>query len=374
MHLSGSYTEKGRNLATKVNAGLTSLTITRVTAGSGVTEKSDAELAETQQTLSVGPAVIREGVARLPVTLTETLAPKDYTLTELGVYATDPEEGEILYQFFKMSEPRAITASDGETYRFYLLQVIGAEGITVVYAPTGLLIDEDLEPLRASLALKPDALKNYTVLHVAKTGSDNTGNGSAAKPYLTIQKAIDSLPRILLERAIITVHEGTYSENVKVIGFFGNEQLQLSAAEGETVSVSTICAANCLGASLEISGFTVTGVNTASSYTWSVWANCCSEVIFRNITCTVEAAQQTVGSFWLYDVGIAKIRDTVISNKQIALDVLSSAVYLNSTVTGSANTVGIRCGSSWGNCGGYVQKGGAALGGEEQKGYGGQIW
>lgn len=47
---------------------------------------------------------------------------------------------------------------------------------------------------------------------------------------------------------------------------------------------------------------------------------------------------------------------------------------MDSTVTGTGNTVGIRCGSGWGNVGGYVQRGGANIAGEEQKGFGGQIW
>ena len=68
------------------------------------------------------------------------------------------------------------------------------------------------------------------------------------------------------------------------------------------------------------------------------------------------------------------MNNCTISNKNIALDVDGSVIYLNNTVTGTNNTVGIRCGSGWGNAGGYVQKGGANIAGEEQKGYGGQIW
>ena len=71
---------------------------------------------------------------------------------------------------------------------------------------------------------------------------------------------------------------------------------------------------------------------------------------------------------------MAIIDNCTISNKNIALDVLASTVYLNNTDTGTNNTVGIRCGSGWGTAGGYVQKGGANIAGEEQKGYGGQIW
>ena len=42
--------------------------------------------------------------------------------------------------------------------------------------------------------------------YVAKTGSDETGDGTAANPYLTIQKAVDESP----DRTLIHVAEGTY--------------------------------------------------------------------------------------------------------------------------------------------------------------------
>ena len=70
----------------------------------------------------------------------------------------------------------------------------------------------------------------------------------------------------------------------------------------------------------------------------------------------------------------APARLCTISNKAVALDVAAAVVYMARTVTGTGNTVGIRCGSGWGNVGGYVQKGGANIAGEEQKGFGGQIW
>ena len=80
------------------------------------------------------------------------------------------------------------------------------------------------------------------------------------------------------------------------------------------------------------------------------------------------------GAIRINHCGVVAIKNTEISNKPIALDVLVEQVYLNNTVTGTGNTVVIRCGSAWGNLGGYVQKGGATIAGEEQKGYGGQIW
>ena len=119
MSLQGFYTTKGLALAAKLAAG-TGLTITRVTAGSGQTAASAAALAQERQTLTVGEAAVSGQSAVLPATLAEAGASAAYTLTELGVYARDPQEGEILYQVFRLSEGRAITAGGGSAYRFYL--------------------------------------------------------------------------------------------------------------------------------------------------------------------------------------------------------------------------------------------------------------
>lgn len=71
------------------------------------------------------------------------------------------------------------------------------------------------------------------------------------------------------------------------------------------------------------------------------------------------------GAIRINHCGVVAIKNTEISNKPIALDVLVGQVYLNNTVTGTGNTVVIRCGSAWGNLGGYVQKDGATIAGEE---------
>lgn len=373
MSLQGFYTTKGLALAAKLAAG-TGLTITRVTAGSGETAASAAALAQERQTLTVGEAAVSGQSAVLPATLAEAGVSAAYTLTELGVYARDPQEGEILYQVFRLSEGRAITAGGGSAYRFYLKQTVGAAGVTVTCSPAGLLTGEDLQPLRTALARKPDAVQGNITLHVAKTGSDTTGDGSESKPYLTIQKALDSLPKLLLGSVTILVHEGVYEENVFVSQFSGGGFLAIRGAENETVKIKTmhITGVN-LTESLKLQNVEITGASEVG-YSWSVQATRTASVDFDGVTCTNAAVSSNVGAFWFIYVPYVILRNCTISNKTVALDVLASTVYLNQSVTGTDNTIGIRCGSGWGNYGGYVQKGGAAIAGEEQKGFGGQIW
>ena len=61
-----------------------------------------------------------------------------------------------------------------------------------------------------------------TTIYVDTSGDDASGDGSESKPFRTIQKAIDSIPKNLDNREItISVASGTYSENVEVAGFYG---------------------------------------------------------------------------------------------------------------------------------------------------------
>ena len=373
MSLQGFYTTKGLALAAKLAAG-TGLTITRVTAGSGETAESAAALAQERQTLTVGEAAVSGQSAVLPTTLAEAGASAAYTLTELGVYARDPQEGEILYQVFRLSEGRAITAGGGSAYRFYLKQTVGAAGVTVTCSPAGLLTGEDLQPLRTALARKPDAVQGNITLHVAKTGNDTTGDGSESKPYLTIQKALSSLPKLLLARADIVIHGGTYEEAVLVYGFSGPNSLTIGGAENETVKIKTVdIRAVNLAEAVQLRNVELVGTSE-DGYNFSVRTGDSGLVILENVSCTNATASSHWGAFRFEYTLFARLTGCTISNKAVALDVAAAVVYMDSTVTGTGNTVGIRCGSGWGNAGGYVQKGGANIAGEEQKGFGGQIW
>lgn len=224
----------------------------------------------------------------------------------------------------------------------------------------------------SELAKKPDALLNSIILHVAKTGSDTTGDGSENKPYLTIQKAVDSLPKLLLARVTINIHAGVYDENVYITRFLGYEAINFYGISGETVKIKTILAEN-YNVKLYFKNFELSGVSQ-DGLKWSLQCSGGPYIQIDKIRCIESVASSAYGALRFDSCGIVRIHDTEISNKAVALDVAASVVYLNSTVTGANNTVGIRCGSGYGQVGGFVQKGGAAIAGEEQKGFGGQIW
>lgn len=213
--MNGIYTEKGIALAARVAAG-TKLTITKVTAGSGTTATSALALAEEKQILTVGTAAVSGQTATLPVTLAEVKAGASYTLTELGVYARDPDAGEVLYQVFRLDESRAICAGGESVYRFYLRQSVGANGVTVSCSPTGLLIEEDLAPTRSKV--------------LATTVPSRTVTLTAEE----LQGFLDALPRLLTENIDLIV-SGTLTQTLLITGFYGSGMLFIMGNDALTL-------------------------------------------------------------------------------------------------------------------------------------------
>ena len=83
-------------------------------------------------------------------------------------------------------------------------------------------IEEGTPINKALLDSKAYTLTAHATVYVAKTGSDTDGDGSSAAPFLTIQKAIDSLPKFFGGyNATISIGEGTYDERISIQGFCG---------------------------------------------------------------------------------------------------------------------------------------------------------
>jgi len=71
---------------------------------------------------------------------------------------------------------------------------------------------------------KAYTLTENAMVYVSQSGSDIDGEGTIDRPFKTIQKAIDALPKHLGGyTATITVGFGTYNERVSVVGFSGGK-------------------------------------------------------------------------------------------------------------------------------------------------------
>ena len=229
MNIQGTYTNKGLALTAKIAAGAC-LRVTRVVGGSGHTTDvpNAAQLPEIRQTLAVGEARCAGNTAVLPVTLAAVELGATYTLTELGVYAEDPNEGEILYCVYRLDEPVTIQAGSDTVLRFYLRQTVSGDGgAQVLCSPAGLITESDCAPVRKK---------------VLATGAPDR---AVTIPAAELQAYLDALPRLLTENHIITL-SGTCSQDVRVQGFYGSGSFTLRADNlGDCVFTRSVLLENC---------------------------------------------------------------------------------------------------------------------------------
>lgn len=316
MSFQGFYTTKGLTLAAKLAAG-TKLTITKVTAGSGETAKSAAALAQEQQTLTAGTAAISGESAVLPVTLAETSVTAAYSLTELGVYAQDPDAGEILYQVFRLDKPISLTAGGEDACRFYLKQTVGAAGITVTCSPAGLLVDEDLQPLRAAVFAK------------------NPGDKSVTLAPTELFDYIKALPRMLTDNLTITLTAGTVMKAIDLTGFYGGGRLTIQAAEGADVQFAESLYVNHCK-SVFLTGLKFMGGRVYNNGHVVAYNSC-----VYLINCTLDAANDSEAKgFIATDGSRAWLYGGSITNCGVGVQAVGASVVSVYDISASGNTVG----------------------------------
>lgn len=227
MNIQGTYTNKGLALTAKTAAGAC-LRVTRVVGGSGhITDVPNAaQLPEIRQTLAVGEARCTGNTAVLPVTLAAMELEDSYTLTELGIYAEDPDEGEILYCVYRLDEPASILAGSDTVLRFNLRQTVsGDDGAQVLCSPAGLITESDCAPVRKKVLAVSAPSRTVTV------------------PMEELADYISRLPRLLTENLIIEV-SGEWTGNVPILGFYGCGTLIIKGVDTAILNGS-LMVSNC---------------------------------------------------------------------------------------------------------------------------------
>lgn len=152
----GVYTKKGLALLAKLTQG-SSLNITRAVTGTGVVDDeslpNQTAVSNIKQTLSFQNATYPEpGKCKLPMFLTNDGVGAGYTAHQIGLYATDPNEGEILYfiaQSTNGTDVPALSEVTGyvATWTFYF-QYGQADNVTVVVDPSNAVTIDMLEEVR----------------------------------------------------------------------------------------------------------------------------------------------------------------------------------------------------------------------------------
>lgn len=111
-------TKLGQNLQAKIDAGLTKFKITKLGIGDGSYQgnvENMIALSNKKQDLNVSKIEVSENVIKIQTTITNTGVTEKYQMTEIGIFATDPGMGEILYAVMTDPNPDTMPAYGSAT-------------------------------------------------------------------------------------------------------------------------------------------------------------------------------------------------------------------------------------------------------------------
>lgn len=215
-------------------------------------------------------------------------------------------------------------------------------------------------------------------IYEAKAGSDETGDGSEAAPYLTIQKAVNSIrPGRTLDVPIrLHIDAGTYDEAVLIASIAGCRLSIICAQNGDgtpAVHVKSVAIFYC-DSPIYISNMEVYAQTIDRS---AIFISGCTLVDLYKVVCKTEVvnAENNRGAIFSTFTPSVYLRICTISNQSCAVHAIGSIVYLDAGTTGENNTISLRAGSGDGSAGAIIFKGSSTIAGAtEIKEYGGQIF
>lgn len=193
----------------------------------------------------------------------------------------------------------------------------------------------------SSYGARIGTLANDVTLYVATTGSDSGGDGTSAKPFKTIQYAINTLPKDLGGFTVtIIVSAGAYPETVLVQSFH-NGLFVLRSALG--LVLSNDYQINDIICKFDTARIYIYGFNLITSSSHAFFGIDCSDIILQYFT-----AKQTSGfSAFQFDSCRARIENSIAANKATGVyaynSIISSATWNNQSLN---NAVGIIAGAS----------------------------
>lgn len=147
----GILTNKGRALAAKVEAGTCKLTLTKMKVGDGspATIETMTDLASPQQIIAISSITPSDdGSCDVAGVLTNAELEKGFYIRELGIFATDPDDGEILYAVATAEKADYLQAKGGaavESIDCHMkIAISSASVVNMTTTLTGLVTAEDL--------------------------------------------------------------------------------------------------------------------------------------------------------------------------------------------------------------------------------------
>nr|UVY44954.1 MAG: tail-collar fiber protein [Bacteriophage sp.] len=176
---SGILTKKGLNLHAKVEAGTTLLKVTKMAVGSGVLEDDEdtqdvTALKHEELKVDISMAKAQDnGLCVITGILTNENVNVGFYAKEMALFAEDPDEGEILYQYASDSKPDWVPA------------------ITETKAPINIQLDTNVAISNAELInveISPAGIVSIEVLnhYLNEHNEDNTAHTNLFKTLFNI--------------------------------------------------------------------------------------------------------------------------------------------------------------------------------------------
>lgn len=170
-------TKQGRALEAKVTAGICKLELTKLKVGDGEPHEIESMTNLAAPKLDIGISSISPtdaGICDIEGVITNAELEKGFYMRELGIYATDPEEGEILYAVATDSHADYLQAKGSSTTLSVGLHVqvviTNADSVMAIIDPKGLTTRTDLAAHDESDAAHENRFKLFE--KIATLGDD----------------------------------------------------------------------------------------------------------------------------------------------------------------------------------------------------------
>lgn len=174
-------------------------------------------------------------------------------------------------------------------------------------------------------------VSDKTTIYVSTSGNDASGDGSEGKPFKTIQKAINSVPKDLGNKEIIiNIASGTYSEEVMISGFYGG-LLRLAV---ETVTINSL---SIFDSCVVVSGTSLS--IAASGKTYGLYIHRGANAILQ-LNTTITGSEY--GIYCIYGSRLSARNTVTINSCTFAVACNFASMAFINALTGSKNNNGVQ--------------------------------
>lgn len=171
-------------------------------------------------------------------------------------------------------------------------------------------------------------LKN-TVLYVSPIGNDTIGDGTQTKPFATITKAINAIPKCLNGfNATVNIADGTYSEVVSIIGFYGKGVVAIVGNTSNPINckVNNIVTDSVYCTQVILDGLCPTvknGINCLTSFNQTIG------IVVKN--CLFDGIDKSTGGIMALGGVTANIINCTFNNCNNAISIYGTIISINHT-------------------------------------------